>query len=89
MDIADVEVLADGRIFTGEQAKDVLLIDEIGDLQDAIKLAADMSGIKDPPKVIEPSRPFSFREFLSNRFFGKTSALPLQTGVHLLYLMAF
>ncbi len=89
LDIADVEVLADGRIFTGEQAKGVLLIDEIGDLQDAIKLAADMSGIKDPPKVIEPSRRFSFREFLSNRFFGKTSALPLQTGVHLLYLMAF
>lgn len=88
LDIADVEILADGRIFTGQQAKDVLLVDELGDLQQAITLAADMSGLKEEPQVVEPERPFSFREFLGNRFLGATSAVPLQTGFNLMYFMA-
>lgn len=89
LNIAKVEVLADGRVFTGQQAKDFLLIDEIGDLQDAIKLAANMSGIKDAPEVVEPSKRFSFRDFLSNYFIGDTSLLPLRAGANLLYLMPF
>ena len=87
LDIADVEVLADGRIFTGQQAKDVLLVDELGDLQQAIKLAADMSGMKDHPYVIENQKPFSFREILGSRFFGDTSLLPIPTGLSLMYFM--
>ena len=88
LDIADVEILADGRIFTGQQAKDVLLVDELGDLQQAIKLAADMSGMKEHPPVVETQRPFSFQEFLGNRFLGDASGLPIQTGLNLMYFMA-
>ena len=88
LDIADVESLADGRIFTGQQAKDVLLVDELGDLQQAIKLAADMSGMKEHPPVVETQRPFSFQEFLGNRFLGDASGLPIQTGLNLMYFMA-
>ena len=89
MDVADVEPLADGRIFTGQQAKDVLLIDDLGDLQDAIRLAADMSGMKMPPKVVEPPREFSFREMIGSSLFGSSSVLPIKTGLNLMYLMAF
>ena len=88
LDIADVEALADGRIFTGQQAKDVLLVDELGDLQQAITLAADMSGMKQHPPIVESQKPFSLREVLGNRFFGGTAALPIQSGLNLMYFMA-
>jgi protease-4 len=51
-----VRELADGRVFTGLQAKSNNLIDEIGTLQDAIEAAAKMAGIAGPPKVLEPAK---------------------------------
>ena len=89
LDVADVEALADGRIFTGQQAKDVLLVDDLGDLQDAIRLAADMSGMKMPPRVVEPPREFSIRDMIRSSLFGNSSGLPVKAGLNLMYLMAF
>lgn len=44
--------LADGRVFTGEQALRVGLVDQIGTLQDAIDFAGKASGLgEDPPTV--------------------------------------
>lgn len=88
LDVADVEVLADGRVLTGQQAKDALLVDELGDLNDAVKLAAEMSGLKDSPPVIEAPPQFSIRDWLVGSLFGDTPALPLHTGMTLMYLMA-
>lgn len=89
LDVADVEALADGRVFTGQQAKDVLLVDDLGDLKDAVRLAADMSGLKDSPLVVETTPEFSIRDWLLGTLFGDVSTLPLQTGMPLMYLMAF
>lgn len=87
MDAAEVEQLADGRIFTGRQAKSVLLVDEIGDLQDAIKLAGELSGIEGTPRVMETTKPFSFQEFLESNFLGNVRALtPSRFSAPLLYL---
>lgn len=88
LDTADVEALADGRIFTGQQAKDVLLVDELGDLTDAVKLAADMSGLQSPP-VVETPRPYSFRDWIVGSLFGDAPALPIQTGMNLMYVMTW
>ena len=88
LDAADVEALADGRIFTGQQAKDVLLVDELGDLTDAVKLAADMSGLQSPP-VIETPRPYSFRDWIVGSVFGEAPALPIRTGMNLMYVMTW
>ncbi|RMD59863.1 MAG: signal peptide peptidase SppA [Nitrospirae bacterium] len=52
MEYEKVKKLADGRIFTGKQAKELGLVDELGGLRHTIKLAADMVGIKGEPKVI-------------------------------------
>ena len=60
LDSAAVHKLADGRIFTGRQAKELGLVDEIGNLEDAIRLAADLVGIKGEPEVIWPERPRPF-----------------------------
>jgi protease-4 len=44
--------LADGRIFTGRQAKDLGLVDELGGLQDAVLLAGRLSGLKEKPEIV-------------------------------------
>ena len=54
--VAEVRKIADGRIFTGEQALGLKLIDKIGTLQDAIDEAGKLGGIKGEPQVIRPAR---------------------------------
>ncbi|MEK6599777.1 MAG: signal peptide peptidase SppA [Deltaproteobacteria bacterium] len=51
-----VKKIADGRIFSGQQAKEIGLIDEIGNFQDAIDIAASMSNIKGKPVVLYPEK---------------------------------
>lgn len=54
--VEEVRKIADGRIFTGEQALALKLIDKIGTLQDAIEEAGKLAGIKGEPQVIRPAR---------------------------------
>jgi len=49
-----VRELADGRIFTGRQARDLGLVDELGGLQLAIRKAANLGGIEGEPQVVYP-----------------------------------
>jgi protease-4 len=56
MEREKVAAIADGRIFSGEQAKEQGLVDELGNLQDAIKRAAEIAGIEGEPKVIYPAK---------------------------------
>ena len=48
-----VRELADGRIFTGNQALELSLIDTIGTFEDAIAIAGKIGGIKGKPKMVE------------------------------------
>jgi protease IV len=89
MKVEQVRDLADGRIFTGRQAKAAKLVDELGDLQDAIKLAARMVGIAGEPRVIETRKRFSLRDLLDNSFWGKAVAPLTPTGISLKYMLAF
>jgi protease-4 len=54
--IARVREFADGRIFTGEQAKQLRLVDKLGNLQDAIDEAAKISGLNQKPRIIYPPK---------------------------------
>src|SRR6266581_212502 len=56
LDIQDVRTLADGRVFTGRDAKEKNLIDEIGNFQDAVDLTAKLAGISGKPRLIQLSR---------------------------------
>jgi len=47
-----VMAIADGRIFSGEQALALGLVDKLGNLEDTIELAATIAGIKGKPHVI-------------------------------------
>ena len=53
----DVRQIADGRILTGEQAKNLGLVDDFGGLEDAIWLAAELAGIEGEPNVIRLRNP--------------------------------
>jgi len=48
----DVRKLADGRVYTGLDAKKLHLVDEVGYLEDAIHAAMDMAGIADARVVV-------------------------------------
>lgn len=50
--IEKVKKFADGRVFTGLKAKEIGLVDEIGDLEYAIKVAAQLGHIKGEPEII-------------------------------------
>ena len=54
MEVRDVEQLADGRVFTGRQAHQLNLVDELGSLQEVIEYLADETGLDDPPVVYPP-----------------------------------
>ncbi len=53
LDRKKVEALADGRIFSGREAQSLGLVDQLGNLQDAINRAASLAGIPGKPTVIE------------------------------------
>ena len=54
-----IEEIAGGRVYTGKQALDLGLIDEIGGLADAIELAAERAGIEDyTARVLPEPVPF-------------------------------
>jgi protease-4 len=57
-EIPKKEVLkfADGRVFTGRQAQELGLVDVLGDLEDAIKIAGEMGGIEGPPATIKEKK---------------------------------
>lgn len=66
MDQARVEALADGRIFTGEEAKHLELVDRLGNLEDAVEWAGRMGGIKGKiSTVYPPEKKFSLMKYLT------------------------
>jgi protease-4 len=72
---ARVRALADGRVYTGQEAKANGLIDELGTFQDAIAAAGKMGGIQGEPKLYTPTRK---RVSLLDLLLGESKAvLPL------------
>jgi len=62
----EVRTIADGRIFSGAQAKANRMVDELGGFEDAINGAAMLAGLPAPPAVIMPRRRLSISELLRN-----------------------
>jgi protease-4 len=48
-----IDKIADGRIFTGDEALSLGLIDQLGGLFEAVQLAGKLANIKGEPKVVE------------------------------------
>lgn len=61
---SDVEKISDGRVFTGEQALKAGLIDELGNLEDTVQVAAKLSGIRGEPVVVSKKERFSLIDLI-------------------------
>jgi protease IV len=51
-----MKTLAEGRLYTGEEAKEAGLVDEFGNLPDAIDKAGRLAGIKGKVKAVYPEK---------------------------------
>jgi protease-4 len=63
--IDEVKPFADGRILTGEAAKKLKLVDELGNFYDAVRLAATLARIEKEPRLQYPpdESPFQLEKF--------------------------
>jgi protease-4 len=68
--VADIKAIADGRVWTGEQALSMHLIDQIGDFQTAVDDTAKSVGIKGEPVLVRPDKD---RKTLLDLMFGDIS----------------
>jgi protease-4 len=57
LSLSKVKDLADGRIYTGAKAKELGLVDELGSLDDAIEIAAELGGIEGKPEIGYANKP--------------------------------
>jgi protease-4 len=48
-----VRKIADGRVFTGRQAKEIGLVDCLGDFRDAVRMAGTLGKIKGEPELVK------------------------------------
>lgn len=62
MDHEEVVKIADGRVFTGEQAVDNGLVDTLGTFEDAVQITATLAGISGEPSLVKERKRRSFWE---------------------------
>lgn len=67
LDRATVEGFADGRIVSGQQAKQLKMVDALGGMDDAVEAAATLAGLPPKPRLILPRRRFSIFDVLKDR----------------------
>jgi protease-4 len=72
MTFAQVDAIAQGRVWTGSDAIKIGLVDKIGGLDDAIKEAARLAKIKTYNTQNYPEYKKNFDDFLENLPFAKT-----------------
>ena len=82
--------IADGRLYSGQQALELKMVDELGGLQEAIEAAGKLAGIPGKPRVVYPRRRFSIRDLLTSRIdLPGAGLLPtlssLRTPLYLMY----
>ena len=71
--LAKLKTLAEGRIYTGEEAKEAGLVDEFGNLPDAIERAGRLGGIKGKVKAVYPEKEgFSLLRLILGQEAGET-----------------
>lgn len=86
LEVEDVRTFADGRVFSGAKAMDLGLVDSLGGLTDAVKLAGELAEIEGEPNVIYPVRR---RPNILDFVLGSTRADDLRglvSGLRVMYL---
>jgi len=87
---SEVLAFAEGRIYSGQQALALKMVDEMGGFEDAVEAAGKLANITGRPKLVYPRKRFSFKDLLESRLGlpGAGSLLPPLSGIRTpLYLM--
>jgi len=80
-----VRLLADGRIFTGEQALALKLVDRLGNLQDALDEAGRLGGIEGEPPLFRPKKERKLLDMLVEETASRISGMVRRQGFSLNY----
>ncbi|HEN20996.1 MAG TPA: signal peptide peptidase SppA, partial [Desulfobacteraceae bacterium] len=56
LSLEQVRQIADGRIFTGAQARKLGLVDELGNFEDAVLIAKELAGIEGEATLVYPEK---------------------------------
>lgn len=86
----EVLAFADGRIYSGQQALALKMVDEMGGFEDAVEAAGKLANIPGRPRLVYPRKKFSFKDLLESRLGlpGAGQLVPALTGIRTpLYLM--
>lgn len=67
MSVDEIEKIAEGRIWTGEMAKKLGLVDELGGIDEALKAAAELAGIGNYSVIGKPEKENFFMNFLNDQ----------------------
>jgi len=82
MSVADVDSIAQGRVWAGKDALEIGLVDELGDLNDAIKAAAAMAGLPEDCSILDlPEMEDPFEEILKEIASGEVTAAALESRI--------
>lgn len=73
MSVADIDKIAQGRVWTGTMAKEIGLVDEIGGLDDAVDKAVELAGIESYTLLSYPGRKSVLDDFYSAFSYVKAS----------------
>ncbi|MDQ6994458.1 MAG: S49 family peptidase, partial [Mariprofundaceae bacterium] len=74
MDEAKVRKIAEGHVWSGVDAKRLGLVDVLGDLPDAIAIAAKRAGVANDYHVTPIQSPLTWPDRLAQEFFGEADA---------------
>jgi protease-4 len=74
LDVTYVDSIARGRVWTGEDAKKIGLIDEFGGLEAAIKYAAEKAELGDDYRIVEYPKRKDFVQQLMDELTGQVSS---------------
>ncbi|MEG6522828.1 signal peptide peptidase SppA [Desulfotomaculum sp. 1211_IL3151] len=77
MDPVQVRKLADGRIYTGKQAKQLGLVDALGDFDTAVQITAELAGIKGEPELIDMTGEQLLWQQILGGLQGNTQLMPI------------
>jgi protease-4 len=67
-----VRALADGRVYSGRMAKELGLVDALGGLDEAVRVAAELGGVPGKPRLVRPRRPWRLLD-LADLMGGETA----------------
>jgi protease IV len=81
-----IKKLADGRIYSGDQAKAAGLIDEIGYLDDAVEMAKKKAGLTEA-RVVTYGRRGEYQNNIYSRLFGTSSGITGLANLDLLSMV--